>query len=265
MNAAELASYGRDGFLVMPDFLSPADCDALQARAAELVAGFDPGPARTIFSTRDQGHARDRYFLDSGGAIRFFFEEEAPDQLNKIGHALHDLDPVFDRISRQPRIEAVAGEVGIEEPLLLQSMYIFKNPGTGGEVGWHQDATYLHTTPVTVTGFWFALDDADRDNGCLLALKGGHRGPLRQRFHRLGDSTVMDELASAPWPAEEPVPIEVRRGALVVLHGLLPHASSANRSSRRRHAYALHLIDGRATYSVDNWLQRPDFPLRGFS
>ena len=39
-------------------------------------------------------------------------------------------------------------------------------------------------------------------------------------------------------------------------------ALSANRSSRPRHT--LHLIDG-ATYSVDRWSQRPDFPLRGFS
>jgi phytanoyl-CoA hydroxylase len=259
------ADYNRDGFLVMPDFLSAADCDALQARAAELVAGFDPGLARTIFSTRDQGHARDRYFLESGGAIRFFFEDEAPDQLNKIGHALHDLDPVFERVSRQAKLAALARQLGLEEPLLLQSMYIFKNPGIGGEVGWHQDATFLHTTPITVTGFWFALDDADRENGCLLALKGAHRGPLRKRFRRAGEGTVMDELDPTPWPAIEPTPIEVRRGALVVLHGLLPHASSANRSARPRHAYTLHLVDRAAAYDSDNWLQRPELPVRGFS
>jgi hypothetical protein len=50
------ADYDRDGFLVVPDFLPAGDCDALQVRAAELVADFDPGPARTLFSTRDQGH-----------------------------------------------------------------------------------------------------------------------------------------------------------------------------------------------------------------
>jgi phytanoyl-CoA hydroxylase len=259
------ADYERDGFLVRPDFLSAAECDALQARTAELAAGFDPGPTRTLFSTRDQGHARDRYFLDSGGAVRFFFEEEAPDALNKIGHALHDLDPVFDRLSRQPKLAALAQALGLAEPLLLQSMYIFKQPGIGGEVGWHQDATYLHTTPVTVTGLWFALDDADRDNGCLLALRGGHRGPLRKRFRRSGDAMVTEDVDMTPWPDAEPVALEVRRGSLVVLHGLLPHASSANRSSRPRHAYALHLIDGRASYGSDNWLQRPALPLRGFS
>ena len=49
-----------------------------------------------------------------------------------------------------------------------------------------------------------------------------------------------------------------RDGFLAVPDFLSPadcDALSANRSSRPRHAYALHLIDGRATYSVDNWLQ----------
>jgi phytanoyl-CoA hydroxylase len=266
----DLEAYARDGFLVLRDFLPAGQCDALQARAAELAAGCDPGPGRTVFSTRDQGHARDRYFQESGGAIRFFFEEEATDQpaslaLNKIGHALHDLDPVFDRISRQPRLAELAAALGLRQPLLLQSMYLFKQPHIGAEVGWHQDATYLHTEPVTVTGFWIALDDADRDNGCLMALPGAHRCPLRRRFHRTGEGLVTETLDGAPWPSAPPVALEASRGTLVVLHGLLPHASAPNRSSRPRHAYALHLIDGRAIYAPDNWLQRPDLPLRGFS
>jgi phytanoyl-CoA hydroxylase len=270
MSGPDLAGFARDGFLVVPDFLPAADCDALQARAAQLIEGFDPGPVRTVFSTRDQGHARDRYFQESGGEIRFFFEEEASGQpkelaLNKIGHALHDLDPVFDRISRRPELAGLAAQLGLVRPLLLQSMYIFKQPRIGGEVGWHQDATYLHTTPSTVTGFWIALDDADRGNGCLLALPGAHRGPLRKRFHRSAEGFVTSDLDATPWPAVEPVALEARRGTLVVLHGLLPHASSANRSPRERHAYSLHVIDGSAAYDPDNWLQRPGLPLRGFA
>jgi phytanoyl-CoA hydroxylase len=270
VSAFDLAAYERDGFLALEGFLPQSDCDALQARAAELVAGFVPGPERTVFSARDDGHARDRYFHESGGAIRFFFEEQATDQpvplaLNKIGHALHDLDPVFDRVSRQPRLAELAQALGFAQPLLLQSMYLFKQPHIGAEVGWHQDATYLHTRPSTVTGFWVALDDADRDNGCLMALPGAHRGPLRERFLRQGGRMVTHALDTTPWPPVAPTAIEARRGTLVVLHGLLPHASAPNRSSRARHAYALHLIDGRAEYPPDNWLQRPDLPLRGFA
>lgn len=269
MSRFDRAAYERDGFAVIDGFLSAADCKALKRRAGELVEAFDPGPARTIFSTRDQGHARDRYFRESGGAIRFFFEEEATDQptplaLNKIGHALHDIDPVFAAISRRPQFAALAADLGFRQPLLLQSMYLFKQPQIGGEVGWHQDATYLYTEPSTVTGFWIALDDADRDNGCLTALPGAHRGPLRQRFHRRNDAFVTETLDGAAWPATAPAVLEARAGTLVVLHGLLPHASAPNRSARARHAYSLHVIDGAAHYPLDNWLQRPDLPLRGF-
>jgi phytanoyl-CoA hydroxylase len=60
------------------------------------------------------------------------------------------------------------------------------------------------------------------------------------------------------------VPLEAPRGTLVVLDGLLPHRSGPNRSDLPRHAYTLHAIDPRASYPADNWLQRPDLPLRGF-
>lgn len=261
LSAGQRAAYARDGFLVFEDFVPAADCDALKARAAELVQGFDPGAARTVFSTADQAHARDAYFRESGEAIRFFFEDDAR-TLNKIGHALHDLDPVFDRVSRALRMQALVEALGVAQPLLLQSMYLFKQPFVGSEVDWHQDATFLHTEPISVVGLWIALDDATTDNGCLVALPGAHRGPLRRHFTRDRAMRVLDDT---PWPDVEPLALEARRGTLIVLHGLLPHASAANRSPHQRHAYSLHVIDAAARYTDENWLRRPHLPLRGFT
>ena len=278
-SAEQVRRYQDDGYLVLPGFKTAAEVAALRERALAIVDAFDPGARRTIFSTTDQARGTGDDFLASAEGIHCFFEEEAFGadgelrqakalSINKIGHAMHDLDPVFEAFSRGPRMAALARDLGLADAKLWQSMYIFKQPGIGGEVKWHQDATFFDTTPCTVTAFWFALEDATRDNGCLWVEPGGHRGPrgrLRERFVREGSQVRMETLDTTPWPDDAlAVPVEVEAGTLVCFHGLLPHYSAPNRSAHSRHAYTLHATDGSSVYSPANWLQRSTLPLRGF-
>jgi phytanoyl-CoA hydroxylase len=183
-----------------------------------------------------------------------------------MGHAMHDLDPVFDRFSRTRDLDHVAKGLGIVEPAIIQSMYLFKPPRIGAEVVCHQDSTYIYTEPESCIGFWFALEDATLENGCMFFIPGAHRGALRQRNHRLEDDSLRtDVLSDEPFPEDKKVAAEVAAGSLVVFSGRAPHLSGENRSGVSRHAYSLHVIDRKCHYPADNWLQRsPDLPLRGF-
>jgi len=276
LNALQAGAWRRDGFLVLPGFKSATEVAAVCRRARELVDAFEPAADSGVFSTRDRSRVVDTALLASGEAVHCFFEEEAFDAqgrlcvpkaqaINKIGHALHDRDAVFDCFSHGPELARLAAALGLARPQVWQSQVIFKQPHIGGEVGWHQDASFFVTTPQTVTTFWFALEDATLDNGCLWVEPGGHRGPLRERYVCEAGRLQMQARDSTPWPdREQALALPVAAGTLVVFHGLLPHCSAANRSPRSRLAYTLHVTDAGAAYSPHNWLQRSAaLPVRG--
>eukprot|EP00878_Enallax_costatus_P002888 GHUV01003082.1.p1 GENE.GHUV01003082.1~~GHUV01003082.1.p1 ORF type:complete len:349 (+),score=56.95 GHUV01003082.1:509-1555(+) len=265
--------FHHDGFLALPGFASKEQIRAMMQRCNELVESWDPqleSRRFSVFSTKEQqSHAKDAYFLDSASEINFFFEEKAVNAagelqvlkeraLNKIGHAVHDLDPVFRSFTRSPAIAAILQSLGYQRPLPVQSMYIFKQPSIGGEVVPHQDSTFLHTSPMSCIGLWLALEDANKDNGCLWAIKGIHKQGLSRRFKRLPEGGVGFDGPAATYDLTQAVPIECEAGTLVLLHGENVHYSAENTSPASRHSWALHFIEGAPGYEwgSDNWAHR---------
>ena len=57
----------------------------------------------------------------------------------------------------------------------------------------HQDGTFLYNEPLRLFGFWFPIDDATLENGCLWYVPGSHQEPVTRRFLRTGQ---------VQWPVE---------------------------------------------------------------
>lgn len=270
LNATQIQQYHDDGYLVLEDAISVSEIEKLKAAALQIVDDFDIDNHRAVFTTSDRDSGRDDYFFNSAENVHCFLEEGALDEagnllkparlaINKIGHAMHDLDPVFGAFCRQALFGQALRDIGYVTPLLWQTMYIFKQPHIGGEVRWHQDGSYLISDPSTVTGVWVAVEDANRENGCLWVQPGGHHSPLREIYQvdwakRQGKLT---DLNKTPWPGkDEAVAVEVSAGSVVIFHDHMPHYSSENQSDFSRHAFTLHVAEKSAKWSGRNWLQR---------
>eukprot|EP00039_Didymoeca_costata_P009533 m.126517 g.126517 ORF g.126517 m.126517 type:complete len:311 (-) comp14518_c0_seq3:118-1050(-) len=292
--------FDKNGYAVVEGFASEDECNNMMSRMAEILSQWVPKAGHSVFTTgKNQEQARGDYFLESADKVSVFLEAEAVTEsgelkcekhlaVNKVGHGLHVVEDVFREYSFSEKVKNLVKDLGWKDPVLPQSMYIFKQPGIGGEVTPHQDSTFLYTEPqTTCLGLWLALEDATLENGCLWARPGSHKEPVRKQFVRnpeyfkegnkevprmiFNNLVSEEEMEKSPWVGEMPgdgtaqglsdsgfVAVPIKKGDLFIIHGAVDHCSLPNRSAKSRHTFQLHLVEGPSEgvkWSDKNWLQ----------
>nr|CCA21847.1 phytanoylCoA dioxygenase domaincontaining protein pu [Albugo laibachii Nc14] len=273
LTQSQIHFFHENGYLHLTNELSDDICRSLRQRAMHHVERYAQN-ASTFPTNQSTQDSADRAFLDSSDKVHCFYEKDAlnfagellvPPQnaVSKIGHNLHNLDPLFQRISYSDRVQSILKSLDYRRPVAIQSMFIFKQPRIGGEVPPHQDGSFLATDPQSVIGIWWALQDCTVDNGCLWGIPGSHRSfPIQRRFRRTTPSEIKRTGKLVTFDSQESlsvkchVPILAEAGDAVLLHNAFVHSSEQNKSEHSRHAFTLHVVESKNTiYKAGNWLQ----------
>jgi phytanoyl-CoA hydroxylase len=238
LTAMQMEQYRAEGFTIVENLFTVADCDAIIRSAYAIVAAADASPEGVWL----EPDAIER------GLVR---EDNKQDYLFKIGHSMHLTDEVMRRYAGDGRMVEILSQLIGPDIMCIQSMFIDKPPNLGVGQPYHQDAHYLVTNPDTLMAAWIACDDVDEENGCLHVVPGSQDDPVHPHEKPLDPAQrVYEEVHSARLRQEIAVPL--KQGSAVFFSGHVLHRSGNNFTERRRRAYVLHYADANSRWVDEN-------------
>ncbi len=147
----------------------------------------------------------------------------------KEPHLVHE---AYDRVMRDEGIVEMSSQLlGTWAVRTHGSKLNMKSGEFGSPVEWHQDWAFYPHTNDDVLAVGVAIDDMTRENGCLLAIPGSHRGPILDHNQ---DGAFVGAVTEHDFEPADAEAIEVPAGGVSIhhvrtLHGSLPNASQASR------------------------------------
>ncbi|RAP75738.1 phytanoyl-CoA dioxygenase family protein [Paenibacillus montanisoli] len=252
LTEAQINQYREDGYLIVDQVLTIAECDELIQNANDMITGKIPLGAKNGI-----------YMEPEAVALGLVTDDEPdPAYLFKIGHRMHMSDEIFRYYAMHDKIADVLVDLVGSDIKCIQSMYIDKPQHLGVGQPYHQDSYYLKSKPDTLIGVWIALDDVDEQNGCLHVIPGSHRGPIYPHEVPIDERQrkYFSEVHAANKNKE--VPCRLPKGSAVFFPGTMLHRSGDNvTTDRQRRAYVLHYLNARS--KQENQTRNPHLLVRG--
>lgn len=238
LSNTDIATFERDGFVVVPNVLDAATIEAARTRFEPLFSGD--------FETSLQP---DEWNWRTGSG--------APDVTRQICNGWKADRTVASIVLRADIGAACARLRGWPGARINQDNVIWKPPGTK-PLGFHQDDSYQDwIIPSEMVTCWMTLDDTRADQGTIEYVRGSHLWPLAppiSQFHAPDDPLADMRLAAEAAGVDAPdiVPIEVPAGNAVFHHGRTWHGSRANRGENPRRSIVAHCMSSDARFHEKN-------------
>ncbi len=221
--------YHENGYVVVPNALSPDEIETLRAESIRICAG-------------ERGEIRNDALIEC--------DEDGADVLHRYLciHFPHKISESIGSYLAHSAIVDVLTQLIGPDVKCMQSMLFIKSSGKPGQA-WHQDEYFIPTRDRSLTGGWIALDHATTENGCLWVIPGSHKhGVLWPQWDHDDDRfDCTGEAYNFPYSDEDAIPVEVTAGSIVFFNGYLLHRSLPNRAaSGYRRALVNHYMSAQS-------------------
>jgi ectoine hydroxylase-related dioxygenase (phytanoyl-CoA dioxygenase family) len=212
LTAEQVASYHKDGYVVVKNFCSGAEIEKLYTTALQ-----DDAMRKNALDLNDQTGKKTRLSL--------WFTPG---------------NDVFGYLTRSERmVHGAAQLLDSTAPVChFHSKLMQKEPRVGGAWEWHQDYGYWYKNgfmfPDQLLSVMIALTKANKENGCLQVIRGSHKiGRVNHGF--AGEQVGADmTMVNNALKTMELVYCELEAGDALFFHPNLLHRSEANLSDQPR-------------------------------
>jgi ectoine hydroxylase-related dioxygenase (phytanoyl-CoA dioxygenase family) len=234
LSTHDVGRYDRDGFIVVPDALSPAEVENLRRATDELVELSRKVSTHDEVYDLEPGH---------GASMPRVRRIKKPDNRH----------PAFAACVHHPRILACLKALWGPNIRYDHAKLNMKSAGFGSPVEWHQDWAFYPHTNDDLAAVGVMIDDIDEHNGPMLVVPGSHKGPVY-------DHHVDGRFCGAMDPTRDgidfskAVPCTGKAGSITIHHVRAVHGSAPNVSNRSRRFFLMQFR------SADAWplIQKPD-------
>ncbi|MDE2126485.1 MAG: phytanoyl-CoA dioxygenase family protein [Armatimonadetes bacterium] len=241
----QIERYQRDGFLIIPNFLTDGELNTWRSVTDEAVeqrleaAAKSDGLDRTAWTNQaDPNNFYAQVFVQ---CVR-----------------LADTHAGMADLMLDPRLGRMAGSLaGVDGIRIWHDQALYKQPW-GNPTGWHLDNPYWSFTSPDSLSIWVALDDATLANGCLWYLPGTHK---QFTGKNAGISTNQRSLFDSypEWEKLDAVPADCAAGSAVFHNGRTAHGAGANMTPRPRRAMTCAYMPDGSTFNGTQNVLPPDY------
>jgi ectoine hydroxylase-related dioxygenase (phytanoyl-CoA dioxygenase family) len=233
LTLGQVETFRRDGFLIVPRLIDPAEADRVAARYEAMFRGeFETGIEPDEWNWREG--------------------RDAPDRARQICNGWKGDYTVANVALREDTGRACALLAGWPGARVQVDNVVWK-PSGAKSLAYHQDCSYLEwLTPQEMLSCWIALDDTTAEGGTMELVRGSHRWgafPMAEQFHAPEDYRKgLREAAARIGREPEIVPVVVPKGGGSFHHGWTWHGSGPNRGTAPRRTLVTHCISSEARF-----------------